>query len=78
MGYHRAWVIVDDKGNPYLTYHHGSVLDEKDEHGRFKTNTELITYDMEELPEELTLHLLSVTRYEAVKDKWEVPLYEGE
>ncbi|MGM0901898.1 MAG: DUF4179 domain-containing protein [Bacillota bacterium] len=73
-----AWVIVDDKGNPYLTYHRGSILDEKDEHGRFKTNTELITYDMEEIPEELTLHLLSVTRYEAVKDKWEVPLYEGE
>lgn len=73
-----AWILVDNKGNSYLTYHRGSILDEKDENDRFKTNIELITYDMEEVPEEVTLHLLSVTRYEAVKEKWQIPLYEGE
>lgn len=71
-----AWVLVDDKGKTYRTYHRGSILDEKDENGRFKTDTELITYDLEEVPEELTLHLLSVTRYEELEEKWEVPLYE--
>ena len=32
-------------------------------------------YDLDEVPEELTLHLVSVTRYEEVKEKWSVPLY---
>lgn len=34
-----------------------------------------VSYDLEEVPDELTLHLISVTRFEKVKDKWIVPLY---
>ncbi len=71
-----AWVLVDDKGKVYETFYSGSILDDKDKHGRYKTNLELKSYDMEEVPVEITLHLLSVTRYEEVKEKWEVPLYE--
>ncbi|MBS4191946.1 DUF4179 domain-containing protein [Bacillus sp. FJAT-49705] len=69
------WVLVDDKGKTYSTYGGGSILNEKDKNGRYKTSINLKSYDLEEIPEELTLHLLSVTRYNEVKDKWKVPLY---
>ncbi|HYK73861.1 MAG TPA: DUF4179 domain-containing protein [Pseudoneobacillus sp.] len=70
-----VWVLVDQTGKTYETFHSGAILDEKDENGRFKTTTELMTYDLDEVPDELTLKLLSVTRYDEVKDKWRVPLY---
>jgi hypothetical protein len=69
------WVLVDDKGNAYEAYPSGSILDEKDENGRFKTTIKLGAYGLTDTPEELTLHLLSVTRYFEVKEKWRVPLY---
>jgi hypothetical protein len=73
LGY---WVLVDSKGKPYSTVHSGSILDEKDENGRYKTKTTLQSLDFTgELPEELTLQLLSVERYYEIKDKWKVPLY---
>jgi hypothetical protein len=72
-----AWILVDDKGKKYFTYPSGSILDEKDENGRYKTTIDLISYDLDEIPEELTLHLLSVTRYYEVKGKWKVPLYSS-
>lgn len=71
-----AWVLVDGKGKTYEASHSGAILDEKDKNGRFKTSIELQVYDMEEVPEELTLHLLSITRYQAVEELWEVPLYK--
>lgn len=70
-----AWMIEDEKGKPFLTFHSGSILDEKDDNGRYKTTNELTIYNVDEVPEELTLHLLSVTRFEEVKEKWKVPLY---
>ncbi|PWA11985.1 hypothetical protein DCC39_08365 [Pueribacillus theae] len=69
------WVIVDDEGKAYETLQSESILNEKDKNGRYKTTLELTSYDLDEIPEELTLHLLSVTRYYEVKDKWKVPLY---
>lgn len=71
-----AWALVDDKGKAYVTYESGSILDEKDKNGRYKTTFDIKSYDIDEVPEELTLHLLSVTRYEKATDKWEVPLYK--
>ncbi|PLR92538.1 DUF4179 domain-containing protein [Bacillus sp. T33-2] len=71
----REWALEDGKGKTYLVYPSGSILYEKDEHGRYKTSIELISYDMDEVPEELTLHLLSVKRIYPVKDEWRVPLY---
>jgi len=71
-----AWALVDDKGEAYEALHSGSILDEKDENGRFKTSIELKVYDMNEVPEEMTLHLLSVKRYQEVEDPWTVPLYK--
>ena len=71
-----SWAIVDDKGETYEAFHSASILDEKDENGRFKTNTTLTIYGMKEIPKEFTLHLLSVTRYEEVEKEWKVPLYK--
>jgi hypothetical protein len=74
LGY---WVLVDNKGRTYSTVHSGSILDEKDENGRYKTKTTLYSYDFTgEIPEELTLQLLSVERYYELKDKWKVPLWK--
>ncbi|MFJ8066018.1 DUF4179 domain-containing protein [Psychrobacillus sp. NPDC096426] len=70
-----TWVLVDNKGKTYFAYQSGSILDEKDKNDRYKTTIDLRSYDLEEIPEELTLHLLSVTRYEEVKEEWKVPLY---
>lgn len=69
------WVIVDEKGKAYDTLPSGATLTEKDKHDRYKLNINLRTYDLDEVPEELTLHLLSVTRYEKVEGEWKVPLY---
>jgi hypothetical protein len=69
------WVLVDSAGNVYPTSFSGSILDEKDKNGRYKTTITLQTYDMKEVPEELTMQLLSVTRYYEIKEKWKVPLY---
>lgn len=71
-----TWVLVDEKGKAYETFHSGSILDEKDENGRFKTNTTLTIYGLKKVPKEFTLHLLSVTRYEEVEKEWKVPLYK--
>ena len=71
-----SWAIVDAKGETFEAFHSGSILDEKDENGRFKTNTTLTIYGMKEVPKEFTLHLLSVTRYEEVEKEWKVPLYK--
>lgn len=70
-----TWVLVDDKGKTYFAYPSGSILDEKDKNNRYKTTIDIRTYELEEVPEELTLHLLSVTRYEKVEGEWKVPLY---
>lgn len=72
-----AWVLTDDKGNVYSTYRSSSVLDEKDENDRYKTTTVLTSYDIDDVPKTLTLHLLSETRYYEAKEKWEVPLYKS-
>jgi hypothetical protein len=69
------WVLVDNAGNVYPTSFGGSILDEKDKNDRYKTTITLQTYDMKEVPEELTLQLLSITRYYEVEDKWKVPLH---
>lgn len=70
-----TWALVDNKGKTYFAYQSGSILDEKDKNDRYKTTIDLTSYDLDETPEELTLHLLSVTRYEKVEEEWKVPLY---
>ncbi|PAE19925.1 DUF4179 domain-containing protein [Robertmurraya siralis] len=69
------WVLVDQNGKVYQTYGSGGVSDEKDENGRYKTTVELTIYNLEEVPEEFTLHLISVTRFHKLDEKWKVPLY---
>ncbi|MEK5038312.1 hypothetical protein [Sporosarcina sp. FSL K6-3457] len=67
---------MDFNGNSYPTVNNWSILDETDQNGRYKTDIHLAVADLDEVPEELTLHLVSVTRYEEVTDKWKVPLYQ--
>ncbi|NEU32019.1 DUF4179 domain-containing protein [bacterium LRH843] len=69
------WFLVDEKGQAYVTSYSGSSLFEKDKNGRYPFSFTIRSYEMDEVPEELTLHLLSVTRYSEMMDKWEVPLY---
>lgn len=69
-----TWILVDNTGKVYDTHGGGAILDEKDKHGRYKTTQELMVEGMDEIPEELTLYLVSVTRYTELKDKWKVPL----
>ena len=64
--------LINNFQKNYLTYQSGAILDEKDENGRYKTIIDLITYDLDKISEKLTLHLLSVTRYHEVKNKWKV------
>jgi hypothetical protein len=71
-----SWVMKDDEGNVYPLFHSGSILNEKDKNGRFKTNLNLKAYDVDKAPEELTLHLISATRYYPVDKEWKVPLYK--
>ncbi|MHC0037522.1 DUF4179 domain-containing protein [Pseudoneobacillus sp. C159] len=70
-----VWVLVDDKGESYPLLKSSSIHDEKDKQGRFITNDTLMTYDLKEVPEEVTLHLISATRYYELAEKWKVPLY---
>ncbi|MEH6943817.1 DUF4179 domain-containing protein [Bacillus sp. JJ722] len=72
-----SWALVDHKGKAYSLNHSGSILNEKDQNGRFKLTSELRTSEMSEVPEEFTLHLLSVNRYYEVQEQWKLPLYEG-
>lgn len=69
------WVIVDEKGNAYATTWGGSVLNEKDKYGRYKTTLELKVEGLKEVPEEMSLHLVSVNRYQDIEEPWKVPLY---
>jgi len=69
------WVVVDNKGKIYEVNCNDSILDEKDNNNLFKTTIELEVHDLKEMPEELTLYLVSVKRYEELKKKWKVPLY---
>lgn len=72
----RTWVLVDDKGIAYPTYGSASHYMEQDQNGHYKTETTLQVYDLDEIPDELTLHLISVTRYDELEEKWTIPLYE--
>jgi hypothetical protein len=69
------WVLVDQDGKAYQTYGGSGVSDEKDDNGRYKTTIELTIYNLKEVPEEFTLHLISVTRFHKLDEKWKVPLY---
>lgn len=71
-----SWILVDDTGIAYPTYGSWSKHKEQDQNGRYKTEMTLQVYDLDEVPDKLTLRLVSVTRYEELKEKWEIPLYE--
>ncbi|MGM7684196.1 DUF4179 domain-containing protein [Cytobacillus sp. Hm23] len=72
------WIIEDDNGNVYPTFDTKSILNKKDKNDRYNTTIDIRAYDMEEIPKELTLHLLSVKRFYELDKQWQVPLYQIE
>lgn len=64
-----SWILVDEKGESYLAHFNSST--QNDKKGRYKIRV----YGIEEIPEELTLQLISAKRYFPVEKPWRVPLY---
>lgn len=71
------WAIEDNKGNIYEVHYSGTTYDETDDKGRFKFDNSLYTtVEVKEIPEEITLHLISETRVTELKEQWRVPLFK--
>ena len=71
------WIAVDGEGNAYSANFSGSILDKKDENGRHITSLDLKLEGLKEVPEKLTLHLVTKSNYYPVEDQWRVPLTGG-
>ena len=71
------WALEDEEGQSYFTYNSGSAtLDETDKQGRFKRQVNLISYDLQDIPEELTLHLIAEIEAIELEQEWRVPLFQ--
>ncbi|MBB4825226.1 hypothetical protein HNO89_002455 [Sporosarcina luteola] len=70
------WVAVDGDGNVYPANFTGTIMDEKDKNGRHKASLDLILEDVREIPEQLTLYLVSKRSYYPIEQEWKVPLTE--
>lgn len=68
------YIAVDGNGNSYPTTFAASISDHKDMNGRHSATLDLHLESLEEVPEELTLHLVSMTSYYPVEEQWRVPL----
>ena len=69
-----SYIAVDSNGKSYPTNFSSSILDEKDKNGRHIVSLDLQLDGLEEVPEELTLYLVSMTSYYPVEEPWRVPL----
>lgn len=72
--YIETWVLVDENGNVYESFGSSSILDEVDEYGRNKMSYTL-RFSIDHVPDEVTLHLLTVMRAYDVEERLEFPLY---
>ncbi|WP_203557657.1 DUF4179 domain-containing protein [Bacillus sp. B15-48] len=71
-----VWTIDDESGESYFTFNSGSTtLDETDAQGRFKREVRLISYELQEIPKEITLHLIAETEAIELENEWRVPLF---
>lgn len=71
-----GWALEDANGTIYQTFSSGATLDETDDQGRFKREIELISYDLQKVPKELTLHLIAETEAIKLDKEWRVPLFK--
>ncbi|MFD2444742.1 DUF4179 domain-containing protein [Bacillus sp. CGMCC 1.16607] len=69
------WVITDNNGKSYSTSSDWLITDQKDENGRYKSTITLQTKEINELPNELNLNLILVTRSYPLDKEWRLPLY---
>ena len=71
------WAIEDAEGNLHAAYNSGSTIhDETDKQGRFKREVQLISYSLDDLSQEITLHLIAETEAIELEQPWRVPLFE--
>lgn len=70
------WTIEDGAGKSYFTFNSSSILDETDDKGRFKREIQLVTYELEKVPEEMTLHLIAEIEAIKLENEWRVPLFD--
>lgn len=63
------WLVEDGKGNVYASGPSGSVVNDE-------VDFQLSFPVLEEVPEELTLHLFSVRRYKELDQPWKVPMFQ--
>ncbi|WP_432361997.1 DUF4179 domain-containing protein [Sporosarcina sp. UB5] len=69
------WIAVDDKGNSYTANRRGSSISaKKDKNGLHDVRFSLEVEGLKEVPDELTLYLVSMTFYYPVEKQWQVPL----
>ncbi|WP_252504670.1 DUF4179 domain-containing protein [Sporosarcina sp. Marseille-Q4943] len=69
-----SWIAVDDKGNSYTANLNGSLTEgEKSKYG-IKARLSLELEGLKEVPDELTLYLVSMSFYYPVEEEWQVPL----
>jgi len=73
-----VWALENQEGKSYFTFGSGGggVLDETDKQGRFKRTVNLISYDLQEVPEELTLHLIAEIEAIELEQEWRIPLFQ--
>lgn len=72
-----VWAIEDGEGQSYFTFNSGSsTQDETDQQGRFERGVHLISYELQEIPEEMTLHLIAETEAIKLEKEWRVPIFE--
>ncbi|MFC5602017.1 DUF4179 domain-containing protein [Sporosarcina koreensis] len=69
------WIAVDDKGNSYTANLTGSFISvSTGTNGRHDARLSLELEGLKEVPDELTLYLVSMTFYNPVEKPWQVPL----
>lgn len=72
-----VWAIEDGEGQSSFAFNSGSYTqDETDKQGRFKRGVHLISYELQEIPEEMTLHLIAETEAIKLENEWRVPIFE--
>lgn len=68
------WAISDENGKHYSLFNGGTTEDIQDEKGRFKRTFELVSNELNKVPEEITLHIVAETEVIPLEKEWRVPL----
>ncbi|MFS0689677.1 DUF4179 domain-containing protein [Sporosarcina sp. 179-K 8C2 HS] len=73
-GFGSSWMVVDEIGKVYPGKLSSGSMSMKGKDGRHDISIELELDGLQEVPEQLTLHLLYTTNYYPADNQWRVPL----